>query len=235
MQLQLRREIRVEDVEGDALVLDRSGAVVHHVSGDGAEALGLVRRGIDAFDVPAHLVPAMAELIDAGIVRASDWSRRRLLKTGGASLAGAALITVALASPAAAASGTVSGVPLVKDVNGNGDPSLATICVTGGLANSGRGFCSFLRTETPALISVTVTLTTGTSAVGREVYILQSTGTGCVGGTAAPVGTWAAAPALGPQTFTAPIVTSATTFVIALQLSGGGGVNGWSSYPTTLA
>ena len=216
-------------------MLDRLGLVVHHASGDAVIALSLLDRPIDEADVPAHLVAAMAELIDAGVVTTSDWSRRKLLKAGGASLTGAALITVALASPVAAASGTVSGVPLVKDVNGNGDPPLSTICLTGGLANSGRGFCSFTRTESPATISVTITLTTGTSAVGRTVYILQSTATTCVGGTAAPVGVWAASPALGPQTFTAAIVSSATTFVVALQLSGGGGVNGWSSYPTTLA
>ncbi|MCY7300856.1 MAG: hypothetical protein LH616_16820, partial [Ilumatobacteraceae bacterium] len=155
---------------------------------------------------------------------------------GGASLAGAGLITVALASPAAAASGTVSGVPLVKDVNNNTNVSRNQLCLVGGVGNSGRGTCVFSRTETPALIGVTITLSTGTSAVGRDVYILQSTSsTACVGGTLSRVGVWAASPALGPQTFSAPIVSSATRFVIALQLSGGGGVDGWSSYPVTLA
>ena len=236
MPLALQRGIRVEHIDGQAVVLDRLGLVLHHASGDGAIALSLLDRPIDEVDVPAHLVAAMAELIDAGVVTTSDLSRRKLLKVAGASLTGAALITVALASPVAAASGTVGGVPLVKDVNGNTDVPLSTVCLTGGVANSGRGFVTFTRTESPATISVTISLTTGTSAVGRFVYILQSTAGSCVASTTAPVGTWVAVPALGPQTFTAPIVGSATTFVVALRVAGGGsGVNGWSSYPTTLA
>lgn len=238
MQLVLSRDIRVEMIDGSAIVLDRSGAVVHHVSGDAAEALDLVRNGIDEADVPQHLAPAMASLVDAGVVGASDWSRRKLLKGAGVSLAGAALVTVALASPAAAASGTISGVPLVKSLNGANDPDppLLTLCSTGGLGNSGRGTCTFTRTETPATISVTITLSTGTSAVGRSVYILQSTSSGsCVEGTSTQVDSWAASPAKGPQTFTTEIAPLATRFIISLQLSGGGGVDGWSSYPVNLA
>lgn len=236
MQLALRPEIRVEMIDGAAIVLDRSGNAVHHVSGDGAEALELVCRGIDEHHVPVRLAPAVAMLADAGVVMPPDWSRRTLLKAAGASLAGAALITAALASPAAAASGTIGGVPLVKSLNGNNDPDppLPLLCLVGGVGNSGRGSCVFARTETPAMIRVTVTLSTGTSAVGRSVYILQSVSGSCVGGTVSMVGTWAASPALGPQTFSAAIVAPATHFVIALQLSGGGGVDGWSSYRVNL-
>lgn len=221
--------MRVEIVGNEAVVLDRSGSVVHHVSGDAAAVLTLVLQGIDEVDVPKYLQPAVAELIDEGVVRASDWSRRNLLKAGGASLAGAAIITVALPSPAAAASGSAT-VALVKDVNNNQNRPVLTICSTGGQGNSVRGSCTFVRTETPALISVTITLTTGTSAVGRDVYIMQSIGSSCVGGTATPVGVWVA----GPQTFVAPIVNSATRFVIAMLQSGGGGVDTWSSLPVVL-
>ena len=233
MQFVLRRDLRVEMLDGAAIVLDRSGKVLHHVSDDGAEALELVCHGIDEKSLPAHLAPAMSMLADAGLVEAPDWSRRKLLRAAGAGLTGAALITVALASPAAAASGRVSGVALVKTLNGNNspDPALLALCTVGGVGNSGRGSCVFARTEGPATISVTVTLSTGTSAVGRAVYILQSASGTCVGGYVTQVGIWATSPALGPQVFTAPIVSGANRFVIALQLSGGGGVDGWSSGP----
>lgn len=237
MQLTLRREIRVEMLDGAAVVLDRSGNVVHHVSGAGAEALDLVCQGIEEAQVPVRLAPAIAMLVDAGVVLAPDWSRRKLLRAAGASLAGVALTTVALASPAAAASGSVTGVQLVKSLNGANvvDPPLSTLCLDGGLGNSVRGTCTFSRTETPATISVTITLSTGTSAVGRFVYILQSVSPGsCVGGTSSPVGTWAASPAAGPQTFSARIVNSADRFIVTLQLSGGGGVDGWTSIPVIL-
>ena len=236
MQLAIRREIRVEVIDGAAIVLDRTGSVVHHVTGEGAEALDLVLRGIDHADVPPRLAAAVAMLEEAGVIGSPDWSRRKLLRAAAAGVGGATLITVALASPAAAASGTVT-VALVKSLNGANDPDppLASLCLVGGVGNSGRGSAVFTRTETPAVIKVTITLTTGTSAVGRGVYILQSSSaTNCVGGTTGSVGTWAASPALGPQTFSAPIVPGATRFIVGLQLLGGGGVDGWSSTPATL-
>ena len=94
MELVVSRDIHVEEIDGEAIVLDRSGGVLHHVSGEAFEALSLVRLGIDDANVPAHLKPSMAELIDAGVVTPSDSSRRKLLKTAGAGLAGGALITV---------------------------------------------------------------------------------------------------------------------------------------------
>ena len=237
MNFVVRRDLRVETIDGAAIILDRSGKVVHHISGEGAEALNLVTQGIDEKSVPDHLATTMALLVDAGLVETPDLSRRKLLRLAGAGLTGAALVTVALASPAAARSGTGT-VDLVKSLNGNNDPDppLPTLCTIGGVGNSGRGTSVFTRSEGPARIRVTVTLSTGTSAVGRDVYILQSktSPSSCVGGTGARVGVWAASPALGPQTFTAPIVTGANRFVVALQLSGGGGVDGWSSYPVVL-
>lgn len=163
---------------------------------------------------------------------APDTDRRALLKK--AVVAGGLFWTVpvidSVLSPAAAVSGTTI-VGLFKTINGNNlpDPALPALCTTGAVGNSGRGSVTFVRSESPATICATVTLSTGTSAVGRDVYILQSTSVGCVGGTVTRVGVWAASPALGPQTFCAPIVSGATSFVIALQLSGGGGVDGWSS------
>lgn len=138
-------------------------------------------------------------------------------------------------SVAAAVSGSTT-VGLFKTLNGNNtpDPALSALCTTGAVGNSGRGSVVFTRSEGPPTICASVTLSTGTSAVGRAVYILQSSATACLGGSATQVGTWAASPALGPQTFCAPIVAGATRFVIALQLSGGGGVDGWSSHTAIL-
>jgi hypothetical protein len=158
--------------------------------------------------------------------------RRALLKK--AVVAGGLFWTMpaidSVLSPAAAASGTTT-VGVFKTINGNNfpDPPLATLCTVGAVGNSGRGSATFVRSESPATICVTVTLSTGTSAVGRDVYILQSSSVGCVGGSATRVGVWAASPALGPQTFCAPVDSGAAWFVVALQLSGGGGVDGWSS------
>lgn len=234
MQFVVRKDLRVETIDGAAIILDRSGKVVHHISGEGAEALNLVTQGIDEKSVPDHLTTTMALLVDAGLVETPDLSRRKLLRLAGAGLTGAALVTVALASPAAARSGTGT-VDVVKSVNNNDNPSLTTLCLGGGQGNSKRGISTFTRSEGPATISVTITMTTGTSAVGRTVYILQSSSpTSCVGGTVTPAGNWSASFPSGPQTFTAPIVTGANRFVVALQLSGGGGVDGWSSYPVVL-
>ena len=134
-------------------------------------------------------------------------------------------------SPAAASSGS-AGTGLYKSGVGSQDPTLTTLCNTGAETTVGRGSVVFSRTEGPATICVTVTLNTGLNVGGRAVYILQSTaGTGCVDGTVTPVGTWALSPLHGPQTFCAPIANGATRFVVALQQSGGGGNDGWSSDP----
>lgn len=166
--------------------------------------------------------------------------RRDLLKK--AAVAGGVLWTLptidSFLSVAAAASGTLTNVPLVKSLNGNNipDPPLSTTCTQGGIGNSRRGTVVWTRSESLGTICATITLSTGTSAVGREVFILQSATSGCIGGTATRAGIWQGAPAnpLGPQTFCMPLLSGATTFVVALQLSGGGGVDGWSSVPATL-
>ncbi len=165
MKLTLARDIRFEEIDGEAVVLDRVGATLHRVTGDAAEALKLVQDGIDQVDVPGQLAPAMTELVDRGVVVSSDWSRRKLLKMAGASMAGAGIITVALASPAAAASGTATA-ELRKTINGNNqtNPTPADLCTSNlyPTGNSVRGQCVFTRTENPApaVISVTVTMTT---------------------------------------------------------------------------
>ena len=130
-------------------------------------------------------------------------------------------------SVAAAVSGATT-VLLRKTVSGSADPALSAICLVGGV-HTVRGSVVFTRSEAPSRICASVTVTSGPSVVGRQVFLLQSSSSACVGGTVTPVGTWAASPAGGPQTFCAPIVAGATRFVVALQLSGGGGTDSYSS------
>jgi hypothetical protein len=106
--------IRIEELDGEAIVLDRSGAVVHRLSGLAVEALRLAREGVDDGDVPGHLEQAMASLVEAGVVSPSRLSRRRLMLAAGA---GAGITTFVLASPAAAASVCPANVTPTADNN----------------------------------------------------------------------------------------------------------------------
>lgn len=109
LKLQVQNGIRVEQVGDDVIVLDREGTCVHRLSGDGAAMLRLAVQGIDEADVPPLLVPALVSLADVGIVAVNGWSRRRLLKMGGAGVAAAGITTFALATSAAAASPCPAG------------------------------------------------------------------------------------------------------------------------------
>lgn len=109
--------LRIEEVGGEFVVFDRdSGASIHHVSGDAAEALRMI---LDDGCVPEHLHAAADDLIRSGIVQEpTQWSRRRALVTGGKALAaggavwGAATVTTfALSDPAAAATPCTSPGP----------------------------------------------------------------------------------------------------------------------------
>lgn len=161
--------------------------------------------------------------------------RRRLIKHAAA--AGGILwvtpLMDSIVSVAAAASvPTTATASLWKSGNGSANPPLGNLCSTGATSTAGRGTAVFTRNDTLGTICVTVTLSTGADAQSRSIFILQSTAGGtCVGGTTTPVGFWAASPAAGPQTFCAPIASGATAFVIAQQLTGGGGNDGWASAP----
>lgn len=112
MDIRLREGLRLEEVEGEMLVLDPSGEVVHHVAGDGVEALRLLRDGIDSAEIPASLHSAVSDLADQGLVsESSRWSRRKFLVAGGAVWTAAAVTTFALADPAAATSMCASVTP----------------------------------------------------------------------------------------------------------------------------
>lgn len=109
--IHLRSDLRVEDLDGEVVVLDRSGEIAHRLTGDAAAALHLLVDGVDPADVPAELADAVDELVRAGLVDdASGWSRRRFVAVGGAGLAAASVTSFLLASPAAAASACPGGV-----------------------------------------------------------------------------------------------------------------------------
>jgi len=131
MPMRLTNDVRVEKVGGEFVALDRSGAVVHRVTGEAAVVLGLV---IDGADVPSQYDDALATLVDAGVVESHGMTRRHLLLAAGA--AGAGITTFALAAPSAAAS---SGCP------GTFKPTSGTQTHEGGAAlvdftfNTGKG------------------------------------------------------------------------------------------------
>jgi hypothetical protein len=103
VELRIRNGLRVEEVDGEAIVLDCDGAIAHRVSGEGVVALRLASDGITDDDIPADLEPAFDELVNAGIVQVEDhtrWTRRKLLVAGGTAWAAATVTTFALASPA---------------------------------------------------------------------------------------------------------------------------------------
>ncbi len=162
--------------------------------------------------------------------------RRSLLKkgavAGGLLWAVPTVDSVFMAAAAQSSPPTTATAGLFKSGNGSSNPPLLSLCQVGATSTAGRGTAVFTRTQSPPTICVTVTLSTGADAQSRDIFILQSTaGQTCVGGTVTAVGTWAASPAAGPQTFCAPIVSGATNFVVAQQLTGGGGNDGWASKP----
>lgn len=109
--IKIRNGLRVEELDGQALVFDNaSGASIHRVESAGVEVLRLVAGGIDRAGVPASLHPALDDLVDAGIVAdPSRPDRRQALVLGGKALAAGAAVwgtatvtSFALADPAAA-------------------------------------------------------------------------------------------------------------------------------------
>ena len=103
--LQLAKGLRVEELRGEAVVVDKAGGEVHRVIGDGVRALLLLRDGVEIGDVPEELHAAMDELVGAGFVAdGRRWTRRKFILAGGAAWAAATVTTFALAEPAAAAS-----------------------------------------------------------------------------------------------------------------------------------
>jgi hypothetical protein len=165
--------------------------------------------------------------------------RRAALKAalGGAAaaavLAGPTISSFSVAPPyAAAASGTATAV--MRKAGSGSQPPVAP-CTAGPDATTGqtRGNAVFARTENPAQICATITLSTGQSSLGRTVQFLQSAGGTCLGTTTATPSTWPDG-TQGPFTFCSSILTGATTFVVNLVANGGNGNDDSISEPVTL-
>lgn len=93
--------MHIEEVDGTWLVLIPGRNEVAHLSGAEAQAFGYALRG--AGTIPTDLEPAMAALVELGVVTSNSWTRRKVLGLGG-SAAAAAISVVALPSVAAASS-----------------------------------------------------------------------------------------------------------------------------------
>jgi hypothetical protein len=163
--------------------------------------------------------------------------RRAALKAalGGAAaaavLAGPTISSFSVAPPyAAAASGTATSV-MRKAGSGN-QPPLAP-CTFGPDARTGqtRGTAAFARTENPAQICATITLSTGQPTTSRTIRFYHSADGTCIGTTEA--GSWPDGE-LGPLTYCSPILAGATTFVVNQVASGGNGNDDSISEPVTL-
>ena len=86
--MRLRDGLRVERLDDEALVFDRSGEIIHRVTGNAVEALTLIQDGATSSSIPDHLVDAVDSLIRAQLVEDSGTiSRRKLLLAGGAAWA----------------------------------------------------------------------------------------------------------------------------------------------------
>ncbi len=103
MPVRLREGLRVEEIGGEAIVLDREGSSVHRFTGEAVEALRLLEDDLDPADVPEHLVAAFDEVVVSGVVaNPSQWSRRKILMAGGAAWGAATVASFGLSLPAAA-------------------------------------------------------------------------------------------------------------------------------------
>lgn len=122
-RLRLRADLRVEELDGELVVLDPSGEAVHHVTGDGVAAVRLLERGVSERDVPPELSDAVASLVDLGLVAGHRGPSRRafMAASGAAVFAAATVTTFALADPAAAWSTCRNGkTPTPNDSGSSG-------------------------------------------------------------------------------------------------------------------
>ena len=143
--MRINASLKTEVVNGEVLVLDSQSSVVHRLTGDAAT---YVTRLINepGTELPDNEITA--GLITSGIVEETSMSRRRLVATA-ASLAAMGIVTLALPSAAAAASGPVSGPGGSNPGEEYQTPSItAKKTVVGGLANQRIVEVSWFRDET---------------------------------------------------------------------------------------
>lgn len=109
-RLQLREDLRVEEIDQELVVLDAAGEALHRVTGDGVPAVRLLESGVAEAEIPDHLFEAVEALAQAGLVSGRRrLSRRKLIAVGGATWVAATVTTFALADPAAAWSSCRNG------------------------------------------------------------------------------------------------------------------------------
>lgn len=122
-RLSLRADLRVEELDGELVVLNPSGETVHRVTGDGVAAVRLLEHGVSEREVPPELVDAVESLVDSGLVAGRQSPSRRTVIAGGgaAAFAAATVTTFALADPAAAWSRCKNGkTPTPNDSGSTG-------------------------------------------------------------------------------------------------------------------
>lgn len=101
--MQLSEGLRVEELDGELVLLDVASNAVHRVTGDGVAAVRLLQGGVPTSEVPEHLLESVQALADAGLVSGNRRvSRRKAIGVGGAAWAAATVTTFVLADPAAA-------------------------------------------------------------------------------------------------------------------------------------
>jgi hypothetical protein len=83
-----------EELDGELLVLDPRGSELYRLVGDTAEAMQWARAGGAVGDLPGHLQAPMQELLDAGLVTADGWSRRRVIQASVAVAGGLFLLAL---------------------------------------------------------------------------------------------------------------------------------------------
>lgn len=191
MALTIRKGLRVEEVEGEAIVLDRSGEAVHRVTGEAVEALRLLEEGVDPDQVPARLAPAMDSLSKSGIVaNPTLWSRRRALQVGGAAFTAAAVTTFALVEPAAAATMCGPGItpsgPTKFDMSGTftTGPGITSVLVRawGGGGGGGGSTTAFPARSGSGAGGGEYTYNASLNVVGCTMYTVTVGGGGAGGG-----------------------------------------------------
>ena len=108
MSFVVQSGVSVEKVDTGYLVLLPGDDRVLHLTGEQAEAFDAARSGVA--QLSDRLVPAMAGLVELGVVSTDSWTRRRVLQLGGAAAA-AGMAVIALPTIAAADSPPGSSTP----------------------------------------------------------------------------------------------------------------------------
>ena len=203
--------MHIEEVDGAWLVLIPGRKEVAHLCGGDAQAFAYALQG--ARTIPTHVEPAMAALVELGVVTSNTWTRRKVLGLGG-SAAAAAISVVALPSVAAASSTT-------------GPPGPASLAISYLVVGGGGG----TQTEPAAGGGGGGGVLQGTTTLERGSTTTVTVGAGGARGNPAtngsPSSLGAIAMALGGGYGAGPNRPAGT------GASGGGG-NGWASDTTIL-